>query len=83
MEEISEEKLEQIITTIEENITLHDCRNENCEAYWIVENRQQVKTWIQEIIIGGLTSKQEDLIMETAREKYLEKKYENETVIET
>ena len=72
MEEISEKQLEQIITTVEENITLHNCRNENCEAYWIVENREQVKTWIQEIILGGLTSKQEDLILESGLEKWRE-----------
>ncbi len=74
MEEISEEKLEQIITTVEENITLHNCRNENCEAYWIVENRQQVKTWIQEIIVGGLTYKQEDVILEEGLERWREQR---------
>ena len=75
MEEISEKQLEDIITTVEENITLHNCKDGNCEAYWIVENREQVKTWIQEIILGGLTSKQENLILEIALEEHREEKY--------
>ena len=49
---LTDEQLEDIITTIEENLDYEDYCNhaDNCEIYAYVENRDKVKEYIKEIL---------------------------------
>ena len=66
---VNEKQLEDIITIVEENLEYNDrCRNDNCEVYAIVEDRQRVKQVIRETLENSYW-KAEELMLNQAEEK--------------